>query len=51
MMETDEVKGLVERVTQEEIVKAMKNVKSGKAAGLLEVGMEMIVEVAQLGLK
>ena len=37
------MEGPVERVSQEEVVKAIRELKMGKAAGPLEVSAEMIV--------
>ena len=42
-VKADLVEGPVERVSQEEVVKAMGEMKTGKAAGLSEVSVEMIV--------
>ena len=41
-VEADLVEGLVERVSREEVVKAMGEMKAGKAAGPSEVSVEMI---------
>ena len=49
-VEADLVEGPVERVSREEVVKAMGEMKAGKAAGPLEVSVEMIVRVGRSGL-
>ena len=49
MVEIDVVEGPVEKVACNEIVEAMQRMKSGKAIGLSEVSVEMIVQVAKLG--
>ena len=51
MVETDVVEGLVNKVTQNEIVEAMQRMKSGKATGLSEVSVEMIVASGEIGVK
>ena len=50
-VETDAIEGPMERVTLEEIVEAMQKIKSGKATGLFEVKVEIIVESGKIGLK
>ena len=42
MVESDVMEGPVEKVTSKEITEAMQKTKSGKAAGLSEVSVEMI---------
>ena len=42
MVETNAVEGPVEKVAGNEIVEAMRKMKSGKATGLSEVSVEMI---------
>ena len=42
--------GPVERVSQEEVVKAIREVKAGKAAGPSEVSFEMIVTSGEIGI-
>ena len=51
MVETDVVKGPVEKVARNEIVEAMQRMKSGKATGLSEVSVEMIVASGKIGVK
>ena len=51
MVETDLVEGPVEKVVRNEIVEAMQSMKSGKATGTSEVGMEMIVANGEIGVK
>ena len=43
MIQAELVEGPVERVSQEEVVKAIREIKVGKAAGPSEVSAEMIV--------
>ena len=49
MMETDVVKGPVEKVARNEIVKPMQKMKSGKATGPHEVNDEMIIASGKIG--
>ena len=51
MVKTEVIEGPVEKVARNEIVEAMQKMKLGKATGPSEVSVEMIVEVAKLGLK
>ena len=51
MVETDVVEGPVEKVARNEIVEAMKKMKSGKAAGTSEISVEMIVASGEIGVK
>ena len=51
MVETDVIEGPVERVTRKEIIEAMQKMKSGKAAGLSEVNVEMIRASGEVGVK
>ena len=51
IMEADVVEGPVEKVARNEIVKAMQNMTSGKATGLSEVSVEMIVASGEIGMK
>ena len=51
MVETDVVEGLVEKITSEEVVKAMQKMKSGKATGPFEVSVEMILTSGEIGAK
>ena len=51
MEETDIVEGPVEKVACNEIVEAMQKMKSGKATGLSEVSVEMIVASGKIGVK
>ena len=51
MVETDVVKGPVEKVARNEIVEAMQKMKSGKATGPSEVNVEMIVASDKIGIK
>ena len=51
MVETDVVKGPVEKVVRNEIVEAMQKMKSGKAKGPSEVSVEMIVASGKIGVK
>ena len=43
------VEGPVERVSREEVVKAIREMKAGKATGPLEVTVEMIVASGKIG--
>ena len=49
MAESDMVEGPVEEVTYEEVIKAMNKMKLGKAAGLFEVNMDMIMASGKFG--
>ena len=49
MVEIDMVEGPVERVTDEELMEAMNNMKLGKAAGAPEVNMDMIIASGTFG--
>ena len=49
-MEADLVEGPVERVSQEEVVKGMGEMKVGKAAGPSEVSVEMIAASGEIGI-
>ena len=51
MMETDVVEGPVEKVTRNEIVKAMQKMKPVKASGPSQVSVEMIVASSEIGFK
>ena len=51
MVETDLVEGLVEKVVRNEIVEAIQSMKSGKATGISEVSVEMIVASGKIGVK
>ena len=51
MVETDVVEGPVEKVARNEIVEAIQKMKSGKATGLFEVSVEMIVASGEIGVK
>ena len=51
MVETDVVEGPVEKVTRNEIVKAMQKMKSGKASGPSQESVEMIVASGEIGVK
>ena len=44
------VEGPVERVSQEEVVKAIREMKVGKAAGPLEISAKMIAARGEIGL-
>ena len=48
-MKAELVEGPVERVSQEEVVKAIREMKAGKAAGPLEVNVKMIAASCRLG--
>ena len=49
-VEADVVEGPVERVSREEVVKAMGEMKTGKAAGPSEVNVEMILASGEIGI-
>ena len=49
MIEVDMVEGPVEGVTDKKVMKAMNKKKFGKAAGLLEVNMDMIIARGTFG--
>ena len=49
-VEADLVEGPVERVSREEVVKAMGKMKAGKAAGPSEVSVEMIAVSGEIGI-
>ena len=49
MVETDVVKGPVEKVARNEIVEAMQKMKSGKATGPFEVSVKTIVASGEIG--
>ena len=51
MVETDLVKGPVEKVVRDEIVEAMQSMKLGKATGTSEVSVKMIVASSEIGVK
>ena len=51
MVETNAAKGLVEKVTLKEIIKAMQKIKSGKTTGPSEVGVKIIVTRRKIGVK
>ena len=44
------VEGTVERVSREEVVKAIREMKAGKAAGPSEVSVEMIAASGEIGI-
>ena len=44
------LEGPVERVSREEVVKAMRGMKTGKATGLSEVSVEMITASGEMGI-
>ena len=50
-METDVVRGPVEKVARNKIVEAMQKMKSGKATGPCKVSMEMIVASDEIRVK
>ena len=50
MVEADMVEGPVERVTDEEVMEAMKKMKLVKAAGPSEVNMDMIIASGKFGI-
>ena len=45
------VEGPVERVSREEVVQAMRGMKTGKASGPSEVSVEMIIASGEMGIK
>ena len=49
-VEADLVEGPVERVSREEVVKAMGDMKAGKAAGPSEVSVEIIAASGEIGI-
>lgn len=49
-VEADLVEGPVERISREEVVKAMREMKVGKAAGPSEVSVEMIAASGEIGI-
>ena len=49
-VEADLVEGPVERVSREEVVKAIGEMKIGKAAGPSEVSVEMIIASGEIGI-
>ena len=49
-VEADLVEGPVERVCREEVVKAIREMKARKAAGLSEVSVEMIAAGGEIGI-
>ena len=49
-MKTDLVEGTVEKVSREEVVKALGKMKAGKAAGPTEVTVEMIAASGEIGI-
>ena len=49
-MQADLVEGPVERVSQEEVVKALGKMKAGKAAGPSEVSAEIIAASGEIGI-
>ena len=51
MAEADMVEGPVEGVTYEEVMKAMNNMKLGKAAGPSDVNMDMIMASGKFGVR
>ena len=51
MVETDVVKGPVEKVARNEIVEAIQSMKSGKATGTSGVSVEIIVASGEIGVK
>ena len=51
MVETDVVKGPMEKVARNEIVEVTQKIKSGKATGPSEVSVEMIVASREIGVK
>ena len=48
-MQADLVEGPAERVSREEVVKALGKMKAGKAAGPSEVSVEMIAASGEIG--
>ena len=51
MTEVDVVEGPIEKVTHEEIVTAMREMKTGKAVGPSEVSTEMIAASGEVGIR
>ena len=51
MVETNVVEGPVKKVARNEIVEAMKRMKSGKVTGPSEVSAKVIVESSEIGVK
>ena len=51
VVDTDAVEGPIERVMREEIMKAFKYLKIGKAPGLTEVYAEMILASGDVGIR
>ena len=51
MVEINAVEGPIERITREEVVEAMRRMKSGKATGPSEVSVEMIIASGEIGIK
>ena len=49
-VQADLVEGPVERVSREEVVKALGKMKAGKAAGPMEVGVEIIAVSGEIGI-
>ena len=49
-VEADLVEGPVERVSQEEVVRAIREMEAGKAAGPSEVSVEMIAASGEIGI-
>ena len=49
-VEAELVEGPVERVSREEVVKALGKMKAGKAAGPSEVSVEMIAASGEIGI-
>ena len=49
MVKADVVKGAVEKVTRKVIVKAMQEIKLGKATGPSQVSVEMIAASGEIG--
>ena len=49
-VEADLVEGRVERVSREEVVKALGKTKAGKAGGPSEVSVEMMAASGEIGL-
>ena len=49
-MKAELVEGLVERVSREEMVRAIREMKVGKVAGPLQVSVEMIAASGEIGI-
>ena len=49
-MQTDLVKGPIERVSREEVMKALGKMKAGKAVGPLEVSVEIMAVSWEIGI-